>query len=54
MRIKTRSFWEQIITSSNDVVKHFVSNMAVAIRTLGNASRKTAENNDPVKQTAGS
>ena len=31
-----------------------VSNMAVAMRTVGYLSRETAENNDIVKQTAGS
>ena len=53
-RIKPRSFLEEIITSSNEVFKNFVSNMAVHIRKLGNTTRKTAENNDTVKQTAGS
>ena len=34
--------------------KDFVSDMAVDIKKLGNTTRKTAENNDTVKQTAGS
>jgi len=53
-RMKTRSFVEKIITSSNEVFKDCVSNMAGEIRKLGNPSRETAENNDTVKQTAGS
>ena len=53
-RIKTCSFLEEIITLSNEVVKDFVSDMAVQIRKLGNTTRKTAENNYTVKQTAGS
>jgi len=47
------SFLEEIITSSNEVFKDYVSDMAVEIRTLGNLTQKTAENNDTVKQTAG-
>jgi len=35
------------------VFKDFVSDMAVGIRNLGNTTRKTAENKDTVKQTAG-
>ena len=34
--------------------KDFESDMAVGIRNLGNPTRKTAEGNDTVKQTAGS
>ena len=34
--------------------KDFVSDMAEEIGKLGNLTRKTAENNDTVKQTAGS
>jgi hypothetical protein len=45
---------EEIITSSNDVFKDFVSDMAVEIRNLGNLNQETAENNDTVKQIAGS
>jgi hypothetical protein len=40
---------EAIITSSNEVFKDFVSNMAVEIRKLSNPTRETAENNDTVK-----
>ena len=53
-RIKTRSFLEEIITSSNEVFKDCVSDMAVEIQKLGNLTRETAENNDTVKQIAGS
>jgi len=53
-RIKTHSFLEEIITSSKEVFKDFVSDMAVDIRKLGNTTQKIAENNDTVKQTAGS
>ena len=34
--------------------KDFESDMAVGIRNLGNATRKTTEGNDTVKKTAGS
>jgi hypothetical protein len=53
-RIKTRSFWEEIITSSNEVFKDCVSDMVVEIQKLGIPTRETAENNDTVKQIAGS
>ena len=53
-RIKTHSFLEEIITSSNEVFKDCVSDMAVEIQKLGNPTRETAENNDTVKQIAGS
>jgi len=53
-RIKTRLFLEAIITSSNEVFKDFISDVAVEIRKVGNPTRKTAENNDTVKQTGGS
>ena len=53
-RIKTHSFFEEIITSSKEVFKDFVSDMAVEIRKLGNRTQKIPENNDTVKQTAGS
>jgi len=45
---------EEIITSSNEVVNDFVSDMAVGIRMLGITTRETAENYDTVKPTAGS
>jgi len=53
-RVKTHSFLKGIITSSNEVFKDFVSDMAVEISNLGIATRKTAENNHTVKHTAGS
>jgi hypothetical protein len=53
-QIKTRSFLEEIIPSSNQVCKDCVSDMAVEIQMLGNPTRQTAENNDTVKQIAGS
>jgi hypothetical protein len=53
-RIKTRSFLEEIITSSNEVFKDCVSDMAVEIQKLCNPTRETAENNDTVNQIAGS
>ena len=52
--MKTPSFLEEIITSSNQVLKDFVSDMAVQIRMLGILTRDTVENNDTLKQTAGS
>ena len=53
-RIETRSFLEEIITSSNEVFKDFESDMVARIRTQGNQTAKTAECNDAVTQTAGS
>jgi len=53
-QIKTRSFLFKIITSSKVVFKDFESDMAVGIRNHGNATRKTTEANDTVKQTPGS
>jgi hypothetical protein len=53
-RLKTRSFLEDIITSSNEVFKDCAFHMAVEIRKLVNPTRETAENNDTVKQIAGS
>ena len=53
-QIKTRSFLEEIITSTNEAFKDSVSDMAVEIGKLGNPTRETAENNDTVKQIAGS
>jgi len=53
-RVKTRSFLEEIITSSNEVFKDSVSDMGVKIQKLGNPITETAENNDTVKQIAGS
>jgi len=53
-RIKTLSFLEEIIASSNEVFKDFLSNMVVEIWMLGIPTRETAENSDIVMQTAGS
>jgi len=53
-RIKTRSYLEEIITSSNDVFNDCVSDMAVEIQKLSNPTPETAENNDTVQQIAGS
>ena len=51
-RMKTHSFLEEIITSSNEGFKDYVFNMGVEIWNLGTTTRMTAENNDTVKQTA--
>jgi len=53
-RIKTRSFLEEIITSSNEVFKDCVSDMVVEIGKLGILTRETAENYDTVTPNAGS
>jgi len=42
---KTRSFLEEILTSSKEVFKDCESDMVVNIRMLGNPIRKTAESN---------
>jgi len=42
-RIKTRSFFEEIITSSKEVFKDCESYMVVKIGMLGNPTRKSAE-----------
>jgi hypothetical protein len=47
-RMKTRSFLEEIITSSNEVLKDCVLVMVVEIGKLGIPTRETAENNDTV------
>jgi len=52
--MKTGSFLEVIISSSNEVFKDFESDKAVGIGQLGNPTRKTAESNDIAKHTAGS
>jgi len=52
-RIKTHSFLEEIITSSNEVFKDFVSDGVVGIMKLGNPTQETAKNNDTAKQTVG-
>jgi hypothetical protein len=51
--IKTISFLEEIITSSNEVFKECVSDMVVEIGKLGIPTRETAENNDTVTQNVG-
>jgi len=53
-QIKTCSCLVEIITSSNEVFNDCVSDMAVEIQKLGNPTQETAENNDTVKQIAGS
>jgi hypothetical protein len=45
---------EDIITSSNEVLKCFESDMAVETRKLDNSTQETAGNNDSAMQTAGS
>jgi len=52
--ISTRSLLAEIITSSNKVFKDLESNMAVGIRTLGNATCETAESNLIVTENADS
>jgi hypothetical protein len=52
--IKPRSFLDEIITSSNELFKDYVCDMAVDIRKLGIPTRHTAENNDKVMQNVGS
>jgi len=54
LRIKTGSYLEEIINSCNEVFKDCVSDMVVDIRKPGYPTRETAENNNTVKQTAGS
>jgi hypothetical protein len=52
--MKTGSFLEEIIISSNQVFKDFECNMAVETKKPGNPTQETAENNDTVKHTVGS
>ena len=52
-QIKTGSFLEEIKTSSNEVFKDFISDMAVEIRMLGIPTQETTEHNNTVKSTAG-
>jgi hypothetical protein len=52
--IKTGSFLEEIITSSDDVLMDVESDMAVGNGKLGIPTRETADSNDTVKQIAGS
>jgi len=54
LRIKTCSSFEQIITSKNEVFKGFESDMAVGLRKLDNPTRKAAERNNKVQQSASS
>jgi hypothetical protein len=51
-QIQTLLFLEAIITSSNEVFKDWVSDMAVEIRKLGNPTWETAEYKDTAKQIA--
>ena len=51
--IKTHSCLEVIITSNSDVFKDIELDMAAGSRKLGNPTRKTAENDDTIKRTAG-
>ena len=53
-RIITHSYMEEIMTSSNEVFKDCESDMAVAIRRLGNRTIETAQSNVIVQHTAGS
>jgi len=50
-RRKTCSFWEEIITSSEEVLKDFESEMAVRISTLVDPTPKTGITDVTVKQT---
>jgi len=54
LQMKTPSFLEEIITSSNVVFIDFESDMVVGRRRLGNPTCETAESNIIVKQNAGS
>jgi hypothetical protein len=49
-----RSLLDECITSSNEVFKDCVSDMAEEIQNLGYPTRNSAENNDTVKQLVGS
>ena len=53
-QIKTHSFLEEIITSSNEVLKNFESDMVVRSRKQGDPTQQPAESNDTVKSTEGS
>jgi hypothetical protein len=53
-QVKTSSFLEDIITSSNEVLKDFESNRVVGISKLGNANQETAKNNVIVMRNTGS
>jgi len=50
----TRSFLEEIMTSSKDVLKYFDLEMAIGIRNVSNPTQKSAADNDTVTQSAGS
>ena len=50
----SRSFYEEIITSSNEMFKEYESDMAVGNRQLGNSTGETARSQVTVQQTAGS
>jgi len=51
--MKTHSFVEEIITSSNEVFNDFESDMAGEIRTLSDPFWGTSKDKDTVKQNAG-
>jgi len=53
-RLKTRTFLEEIITSSNAVLQDCVSDMLVEIGKLGISTRESVKNHDTVTQNAGS
>ena len=53
-RIKTPSFSEEIIISSNEVIKDFETDRAVGIGKLGNPTREMAQSYVIVKQNADS
>ena len=53
-QIKTREFFEEIITSSNEVFKECESHMALRSRQLSNPARNPAESNDTAQHTVGS
>jgi len=52
--MKTRSFLEEIITSSSEVLKDFESDMVVERRKLGNPTRTIAKTITIAQSTAGS
>jgi hypothetical protein len=53
-QIKTHSLLKEIITSSNEVIKDFESDMAEGMRKLGNPNRETAESKVIVMRNVGS
>jgi len=51
--IQTHTFWEEIMTSSDEVLKDFESDMAVGIRKMGNPTWETTKRYVIRKQNAG-